>query len=186
MAASQGMSRWHSGRLLLASPTIGEPSFTRSVVLVVDHDEDGALGIVLNRPSETVVELVSPQLGELLEEEALVHDGGPVQPDALLTVAEFRDPADAALLVVGRIGMVHGGDDPAVPDVERARAYAGYAGWAPGQLEAELGRDDWLVVDPTPDDLFHPDPERLWHVLLERLGGPFAVLAHAPEDPSVN
>ncbi|WP_320671260.1 YqgE/AlgH family protein [Patulibacter defluvii] len=180
------MPRWLSGQLLVASPTISDPHFSRTVVLVVDHDHDGALGIVLNRPTETAIEVAVPELADMFGADEVVHEGGPVQPDALLTVAEFRDPADAALLVVGRIGMVRGDDGAQPPAVDRARAYAGYAGWAPGQLEQEREEDDWLVLDARPDDLFQIDASRLWHVALERLGGPFALLAHAPEDPSVN
>ncbi|EHN09560.1 protein of unknown function DUF179 [Patulibacter medicamentivorans] len=155
-------------------------------MLVVDHDDDGALGIVLNRPTDTVIEVAVPDLAEMFDADEVVHEGGPVQPEALLTVAEFRDPAEAALLVLGRIGMVRGDDDAERPLVDRARAYAGYAGWAPAQLEQELEEDDWLVLDARPDDLFQPDASRLWHLALERLGGPFALLAHVPEDPSVN
>lgn len=180
------MSRWLSGQLLVASPTIGDPSFSRTVVLVVDHDRDGALGIVLNRPTDTAVEAVVPDISAMFDADDVIHDGGPVQPESLLTVAEFKDPADSALLVLGRIGMVRGDEAPRVPVVDRARAYAGYAGWAPDQLDQELANDDWLVLPAQPDDLFRPDSSRLWHLALARLGGPFALLAHAPEDPSVN
>ena len=180
------MARRLSGQLLVASPTISEPAFARTVLLVVDHDRDGALGIVLNRPTETPVEAVVPAIAPMFDEDDVVHDGGPVQPESLLTVAEFRDPADAAMLVLGRVGMVRGDEAPRVPDVDRARAYAGYAGWSPGQLDAELARADWIVVPAMPDDLFRPDPEMLWHRALERMGGPYARLALVPEDPSVN
>lgn len=180
------MSRWLSGQLLIASPTIGDPDFSRSVILVVDHDRDGALGIVLNRPTVTAVRTAIPEIAPMFGDDEVVHDGGPVQPESLLTVAEFRDPADAALLVLGRIGMVRGDEEPRQPPVDRARAYAGYAGWAPNQLNRELLAGDWLVTPARPDDLFRPDPGRLWHVGLERLGGPYAQLAREPEDPSVN
>lgn len=180
------MARRLTGQLLVASPTIGDPSFARTVVLVVDHDRDGALGIVLNRPTETTVGAVVPDIAAMFGPDDVVHDGGPVQPDSLLTVAEFRDPADAALLVLGRVGMVRGDDDPRCPDVERARAYAGYAGWAPDQLDDELGAADWLVVPAQPDDLFRPDSGDLWHRALERMGGAYARLGRAPEDPSLN
>ncbi|MGX6449434.1 YqgE/AlgH family protein [Patulibacter sp. S7RM1-6] len=180
------MTRWLSGQLLVASPTIGDANFARTVVLVVDHDRDGALGIVLNRPTETRVEAVVPDIAPMFVDDDVVHDGGPVQPDSLLTVAEFRDPADAALLVLGRVGMVRGDVDPRCPDVDRARAYAGYAGWGPDQLDAEIDAGDWFAVAARPDDLFHPDADRLWFVALERLGGPYARLADRPEDPSVN
>ncbi len=180
------MPRWLSGQLLVASPAIGDPSFARSVVLVVDHDRDGALGIVLNRPTETVVQVAVPEIAGLFGEDDVVHDGGPVQPDALLTMAEFRDPADAALLVLGRVGMVGGEHDPQRSNVDRARAYAGYAGWAPGQLDREHANGDWIAVPARPDDLFRGDADELWTVVLERLGGPYAHLAQRPADPSVN
>lgn len=180
------MSRWLSGHLLVASPTIGDPSFSRSVVLVVDHDRDGALGIVLNRPTETSVRVAVPEIAGLFSDEDLVYDGGPVQPEALLTMAEFRDPADAALLVLGRVGMVRGDHDAGTQRVERARAYAGYAGWAPRQLDEEQANGDWIVLPARPDDLFRTDATDLWTVALDRLGGPYARLARRPEDPSVN
>lgn len=180
------MTRWLSGQLLVASPTIGDPNFARTVVLVVDHDRDGALGIVLNRPTETQVEAVVPDIASMFTPNDVVHDGGPVQPDSLLTVAEFRDPAEAALLVLGRVGMVRGDEDPRCPDVDRARAYAGYAGWGPEQLDQEHAKGDWLVVPALPDDLFLPDAEELWFLALERLGGAWARLADRPDDPSVN
>lgn len=180
------MARRLAGQLLVASPTIGDPSFARTVVLVVDHDRDGALGIVLNRPTETTVEAVVPDIAGMFGPDDVVHDGGPVQPDSLLTVAEFRDPADAALLVLGRVGMVRGDEDPRCPDVDRARAYAGYAGWAPDQLDDELGASDWLVVPARPDDLFRPDSGDLWHRALQAMGGAYARLGSAPEDPSLN
>lgn len=180
------MARRLSGQLLVASPTIGDPTFARTVVLVVDHDRDGALGIVLNRPTETTVEAVVPDIAPMFLADDVVHDGGPVQPESLLTVAEFRDPADAALLVLGRVGMVRGDEDPRCPDVDRARAYAGYAGWAPEQLDDELAASDWLVVPARPDDLFREDSAELWHVALARMGGAYARLGSPPEDPSVN
>jgi putative transcriptional regulator len=180
------MARWLSGQLLVASPTIGDPSFSRSVVLIVDHDRDGALGIVLNRPTETTVQVAVPEIATLFDDDDVVHDGGPVQPDALLTMAEFRDPADAALLVLGRIGMVRGDHDPREPNVARARAYAGYAGWAPKQLEEERARGDWIVTAARPDDLFRANADDLWSIVLDRLGGPYSSLARRPADPSVN
>lgn len=180
------MSRWLSGQLLVASPAIGDPSFSRSVVLVVDHDRDGALGVVLNRPTETVVQVAVPEISGLFGDDDVVYDGGPVQPDALLTMAEFRDPADAALLVLGRVGMVRGDHDPLQSNVERARAYAGYAGWAPNQLDEEHANGDWIALPARPNDLFRADAEDLWIVALDRLGGPYAHLAQRPADPSVN
>lgn len=180
------MADWLSGQLLVASPTIGDPTFTRSVVLVIDHDRDGALGIVLNRPTEMTVVAAVPTIAAMFDEEDVVHEGGPVQPESLLTVAEFRDPAEAALLVLGRVGMVRSDEAPLCPNVTRARAYAGYAGWGPGQLDRERAAGDWMVVSARPDDLFREDADRLWLIGLERLGGAFARLANGPVDASLN
>jgi putative transcriptional regulator len=142
------------GKLLIASPSLMDPNFSRTVVLIVEHGDEGAMGIVLNRVSELDVADATPALADLIEPGELVHAGGPVQPTAVMIVAEFDDPATAATLVLDRVGFV-GADadfDALAADVVRARVFAGMAGWAPDQLEAELERDDWIVEPATPDD----------------------------------
>jgi putative transcriptional regulator len=176
------------GQLLVASPALGDPNFSRTVVLIADHGDEGAMGIVLNRRSEIVVADAAPALAELVEPGALVHAGGPVQPTAVVVVAEFAEPDRAAALITGRIGFVAAETDfEALPgDVDRVRVFAGMAGWAPGQLEAELERDDWIVEAALPDDVFAPDPDALWSSVLERKGGQYALVARMPPDPSLN
>jgi putative transcriptional regulator len=177
-----------AGRLLLAAPSLQDPNFLRSVVLIGVHNEDGAMGVVLNRPSASTVGEAVPQLADALGPEDAVFVGGPVQPGAVVCLAEFLDPDPAALLVLGRIGF------PA-PDAEledlatataRGRVFAGYAGWGEGQLDAELSNGDWIALDGRPDDVFTEAPEELWGEVLTRNGGRYALLARMPLDPSVN
>jgi putative transcriptional regulator len=177
-----------SGQLLIASPSLTDPNFARTVVAIANHDEDGALGVVLNRPSDTEVGEAVPDLAELVENGEVVHVGGPVQPASIVVLAEFEDPSDAAYLVTGRVGLVSDrtGIEHLGEVTERRRVYAGYAGWGPGQLEAELERDDWILEDATVEDVFAEDPLELWQQVLDRKGGQFRLLARMPLDPSVN
>jgi putative transcriptional regulator len=176
------------GKLLIASPTLLDPNFERTVVLIADHDEEGAIGVVLNRPSGTTVAETVPELVEVAGGEALVHVGGPVQEGALIVLAEFSDPAAAASIVVADVGLVSASaetaDLPAA--VRRARVYAGHAGWGPGQLEREVEEEAWIVEAPLPAELFPSDPETLWRDVLLRKGGRYALLARMPADPSLN
>jgi putative transcriptional regulator len=175
------------GKLLVASPSLLDPNFSRTVVLIAEHGEEGAMGIVLNRASEVEVGDAAPPLAELVAPGDRVHAGGPVQPSAVMIVAEFEDADNAAALVLERVGFVSADADfdtlPA--EVARVRVFAGLAGWGPGQLEAELERDDWIVEPATPDDVF-ADPDELWSAVLERKGGQYALVARMPPDPSLN
>lgn len=177
------------GQLLVASPALVDPNFHRTVVLIAEHTEEGgAMGVVLSRPSETEVAEAAPVLEPLVEPGAVVHVGGPVEPGAVLVVAEFEDPDDAAAVVFDGVGFMPGDSDP--DDVAsatlRARIFVGYAGWSPGQLEAELEEESWLVLDPEPADVFAPDAENLWSSVLARQGGTVALLSRMPLDPSMN
>ena len=176
------------GQLLIASPALFDPNFRRTVVLVTEHNEEGAMGLVLNRPSETAVSDGAPPLQALVEEDALVHLGGPVEPAAVTVLAEFDDPDESAAVVRGDIGFVRA--DAELDDLpettRRARVFAGYCGWGAGQLEAELeGDDSWILDTPEPDDVF-ADAGDLWGDVLRRKGGQFAIVAMMPYDPSVN
>jgi putative transcriptional regulator len=157
-------------------------------VLVCEHSDDGALGLVLNRPGELVVGETAPELADLIGEDALIDSGGPVQPDALLVLAEFEDPDQAGIQVVENVGLVGDGSDmdDLVEETRRARVFAGYAGWGPGQLDAELQREDWFVAPAGVDDIFNPDADELWARVLARKGAHFALVARMPVDPSVN
>lgn len=177
-----------AGRLLVASTTLQDPNFARTVVLIGVHSEEGALGLVLNRPSTSNVAEAVPQLAELVGEEEPVFVGGPVQSSAIVLLCEFLDPAAAGVLVMGRIGL----PGPDVPleqlgeVTERRRVFAGYAGWGEGQLDAEVQAGDWITHDPEPHDVFTAEPEQLWSAVLTRKGGRFALIARMPLDPSLN
>lgn len=178
-----------TGRLLVATPALADPNFHRSVILVLDHDAEGALGVVLNRPTPVGVSEVLEPWARLIGEPGVVFQGGPVALDAALALAVV--PGDGPLgwrRVHRSIGLV---DLDAPPEVLAAqlgslRIFAGYAGWGPGQLESELEEGAWYVVDSEPGDVSHPDPERLWRSVLRRQGGNLAMLATYPDDASLN
>ncbi len=178
------------GRLLVASPKIMDPNFRRTVVLMAEHGEDGAMGLVLNRPAETTVAEAVPDLDWLAAEGADgVWVGGPVEPGSVMVLAEFDDPGQAALLLEDDLGFVPA--DVAEREgfagaVRRTRIFAGHAGWGPGQLEAELEEDSWIVEPPHRTDVFTTEPEALWSAVLRRKGREYVLLATMPEDPSLN
>jgi putative transcriptional regulator len=176
------MSETLRGRLLVAAPILHDPNFHRTVVFVAEHNDEGAMGLVLNRPTDTAVGEALPELAALTGEEEPVYVGGPVALESVLAVAELDDPDDASELLVGAVGFVQ---EPDVP-VQRGRIFVGYAGWTPGQLEAELEEESWLVLPAEADDLFSDDPDGLWSSVLRRQGGPYALLSLMPPDPSLN
>jgi putative transcriptional regulator len=175
------------GQLLIASPGLLDPNFRRTVVLVTEHNEEGAAGLVLNRPSPTEVSEVVPLLEPLVEDGEQVWVGGPVQPNAVLVLGEFLDPDDAAVPLFGSLGFPSLDEpDEVVPMTTRRRVFAGYAGWGSGQLEDELSREDWIVEPALPDDAFTEAPDELWRDVLRRKGGIYELVSRMPEDPSVN
>lgn len=175
------------GKLLLANASLFDPNFRRTVVLIGHHDDDGAVGVVLNRPLDIAVDDAVPQLAELVAPGDLLFEGGPVQPEAAVVVAEFDDPAKAELLAFGDVGFLPDEADPLyIGGLRRARVFAGYSGWGPGQLEEEVGEDAWLVASAVADDVFGDEPERLWERAVARLGPSFAMLRTMPFDPSSN
>ena len=176
------------GELLVAAPGLVDPNFHRTVVLVTEHSEDGAMGLVLNRPTEATVAAAAPELAALVEADAVVHVGGPVQPHSVVVLAEFDDPEAAAHVVLDDVGFVPADADLALlaAATRRARVFAGHAGWAPGQLESELEDDGWIRAPARADDVFGADSDELWSTVLRRKGGRFALVARMPPDPSLN
>ena len=168
------------GKLLIAAPDLFD-FFRRTVILMVEHTEEGAFGVVLNRASETSVGDAVPGIADLAGGNEPVWIGGPVGPQSVVILGEFADPGESPKLVTGNVGVV---DPEAESEIIRARVFAGHSGWGPGQLESEMEKDSWLVDEPAPDDLF--TEADLWTLLLRRRGGQFAVLATMPEDPSLN
>lgn len=176
------------GQLLVAGPTLLDPNFHRTVVLIVEHEDAGAMGLVLNRRSPIPAEQAIPELSDALVPEDRLWMGGPVQTTSVVVLADFEGSEVDSMEVQGELGLV-------LPDadlesvggaVRRARAFLGYAGWGPGQLESELERDDWILAEFAPTDAFTDDPDGLWGEVLGRKGGQYALLATMPPDPSVN
>ena len=176
------------GQLLIAAPTLLDPNFLRTVILIAEHSEEGALGVVLNRPSEASVGEVVPDLSGIVDSEEPVFAGGPVQPGGVMVLAEFDDPADSALPIDGDLGFVAlEADLGALGDgTRRARAFAGHAGWGPGQLDGEMAEEAWFGAAFRRGDAFTDAPEELWSRALLRKGGPYALVARMPLDPSLN
>jgi putative transcriptional regulator len=174
------MNRSLTGRLLVATPALTDPNFARSVVLVLDHGEEGAVGVVLNRPTRVPVSAALPALDQASASPAVVFVGGPVQPDGI--VALTRSVGAAVQPIVPGVGVL---DLDAGEELEPAglRLFAGYAGWGPAQLEGEVDEGSWFVVDAAADDAFTDEPEGLWRRVLVRQGGLFST---AVEDPSRN
>lgn len=189
-----------AGSLLVATPALVDPNFAHTVVLVLDHDDEGSLGVVLNRPSPVPVAEVLPGWDEVLSGPDVLFQGGPVATDSALAVAGLRAVAGG----VGGVGtdeepvgfrrlFGHTGivdlDTPAeilTPALSRMRVFAGYAGWGSGQLAAEVEEGSWYVVPSEPADLFADTPERLWARVLRRQPGELAWVSTAPLDPRMN
>lgn len=175
------------GRLLVATPTLYEPNFFRTVVLVLEHTEDGALGVVLNRPSETDVSEPLPAWAPIAVPPAVVFVGGPVQPGAAIGLGRGAGGGHGWSPLFDRLGTVdleRSPDD--VSAVQQLRIFAGYAGWGAGQLEGEVQADGWFVVDAQPDDPFSGQPNALWREVLRRQRGKLAMFANAPPHPALN
>lgn len=176
------------GQLIIAGAGLVDPNFRRTIVLVGHHDEDGAVGVVLNRPSETAVSEAVPPLAGLVVPDEPVFVGGPVQPQSAVVLVEFERLDQAAQApVFDNVAFLLGEVDPsAIAGIRRARIFAGYSGWGPGQLEAEMEESSWLIEPALPDDVFTDQPDQLWERVLRRKGGEFALMSTMPVDPSMN
>ena len=177
------------GKLLIASPAIADPNFRQTVVLLAEHTDEGAMGVILNREGAVTIGEAVPDLAYLADEDDVVHVGGPVSADSVTVLADFSAPDQAALLVDESIGFVPAGaedDEQIAAAVRRARVFAGHAGWGPGQLESEMDEESWIVEDAREEDVFTADPDSLWSSVLRRKGGEYAVIATMPADPSLN
>ncbi|MFI9200031.1 YqgE/AlgH family protein [Streptomyces sp. NPDC053048] len=201
-----------TGRLLVATPALADPNFDRAVVLLLDHDEEGSLGVVLNRPTPVGVGDILESWAALAGEPGVVFQGGPVSLDSALGVGvvpgeahdrpadltEGDDPAGPRSgrrpdpigwrRVHGAIGLVDLEAPPELLATELGslRIFAGYSGWGPGQLEQELVEGAWYVVESEPGDVSSPDPRQLWRAVLRRQRNELAMVATYPDDPSLN
>jgi putative transcriptional regulator len=169
------------GHLLIAAPSLFD-YFRRTVVLVLEHTPDGAMGVVLGRETETRVADAVPALAELPGADEVVYLGGPVAPESLVALGDFEDPADAGTQVIGSLGTLD--PDGENESLRRLRVFAGYAGWGPGQLDGELEQDAWIVQAADPEDPFRSGD--IWSDALARKGARYRLMATMPADPSLN
>lgn len=177
------------GRLLVATPAIETGPFARSVVYLLDHDDDGALGVIVNRPLEADVDEVLPEWAGLVNAPVCLFDGGPVAMDSALALGVITDAAPPLgwRQMAGRVGLIDlDGPLPLGGELAGLRVFAGYAGWAPEQLEAELAEGAWLVLEARDSDLISPQPETLWREVLRRQQDDLRFWTTFPDDPSAN
>jgi putative transcriptional regulator len=169
------------GHLLIAAPSLFD-YFRRTVVLVIEHTPEGAMGVVLGRETETLVADAVPALADFAGDEDVVYLGGPVSPESVVALGDYEEPAEAGTQVVGSLGTLD--PDGTNDSLRRLRVFAGYAGWAPGQLDGELEQDAWIVQPADAEDPFRDGD--IWSDALGRKGGRYKLMATMPADPSLN
>ncbi|MDE0898464.1 MAG: YqgE/AlgH family protein [Longimicrobiales bacterium] len=175
------------GSLLISSGGLHDPNFRHTVVLVGEHNSEGSLGVVLNRTLGISVQNALPTLSDLVPPGESLFEGGPVQPGSPVLLAEFKTPESADILVFGSVGFLVGQVQSDIePSIVRARVFAGYSGWGPGQLEAEMAAESWIIESALEDDVFTTAPDLLWSSVLKRKGPAYRQLSLTPYDPSMN
>jgi putative transcriptional regulator len=179
------------GKLLIAEPMLGDPNFDRSVVLMIEHNDEGALGVVLNRPTDLEVDAVLTEWVDLAASPPVLYMGGPVEQNGVLALGRRRHPdvrVPGWTPVLGDVGTVdlHLEPHEVADTLDGVRFFAGYSGWGGGQLEAEMDESAWLVVPAVADDVFAPDADTMWRSVLRRQGGRVSMLADFPAHPSLN
>jgi putative transcriptional regulator len=180
-----------AGRLLVANPLLPDPNFDRTVILLLAYTEEGALGLVLNRPSDTDLGAPLPRWEQLAASPAVVFVGGPVQHQEVICLARTSAPGDTPggwRPVTSEVGTLDLDLDPDSigSAFEEVRVFAGYAGWGSGQLEDEIAAGAWWIVDPDAGDPFSDEPDGLWKRVLRRQRGPLQLVAYYPDDPTMN
>lgn len=179
-----------TGRLLVAAPALSGSTFERAVILMLSHDDDGALGVMINKPSEVPVHDVLPRWTPVVSTPDVVFQGGPVSLDSALGLVSIQsgDEPLGIRRVRNHLGVLDL-DAPlelVEPAVAAMRVFAGYAGWSPDQVEGEIDEGSWYVVDYEADDAFRTDADDLWREVLRRQPEPLSLLATFPADPSMN
>lgn len=189
------MAEGLAGKLLVASPTLQSPAFYRTVIAMLEHNGDGALGVIINRPGDASLLDVVPPVAEIASAPAVLFSGGPVEPnvaialgvvDPNVTGAQIRSAAWRP--VIGPLVTVDLDYDPMTlaASLRELRVFAGYAGWSGGQLEGEIEEGAWFVVDRLPGDTFADFPDQLWSAVLRRQAWPLCAVANFPFDPTMN
>ncbi len=180
------------GRLLVATPVLDDPNFHRSVIFMIEHHAEGALGLILNRPSTESLHVPLDAWVRVQSEPPRIFSGGPVEPDALIALARTDEPVDPddghlAPLTTSIVSADLAADpDHVAASISALRVFRGYAGWSPGQLEMEIESGSWLVLDSDASDVFTPHPDELWRAVLRRQPGRLGWLAEVPDDLSAN
>ncbi|WP_029288583.1 YqgE/AlgH family protein [Cellulomonas sp. HZM] len=173
------------GQLLVARHQLDDPNFHRTVVLLLDHTDEGTFGVVLNRPLEVEVDDVLPGWGAAVSGPSTLFQGGPVGLDGAIGVAVGGGSLDLMAAPFGLIDL-DSDPEPLVGALTGLRVFAGHSGWGGGQLEAEIEEGSWFVVPAETADAFTPEPDQLWRRVLRRQGGDLAIVASYPEDASLN
>ncbi|MGI8888082.1 MAG: YqgE/AlgH family protein [Nocardioidaceae bacterium] len=180
----------YAGQLLIATPQLADPNFDRTVILILDHDADGAIGVVINRPMELPLHAVLPQWADTVANPAMLFSGGPVSRESALAVGMSvgAGPAAGFQPLTADYGLVDLDAEPGdvSGDLAGLRVFSGYAGWGDDQLKAEIDEGSWFVVSALASDLITPEPETLWRTILRRQPGELAYLATLPDDPTMN
>lgn len=181
------------GSVLIASTTLSGPTFVRTVIYMIEHDENGSLGVVVNRMSQAAVFNVLPRWTELAASPRAVFIGGPVQTESAVCLGVAKTGVDWSAQpklhqVRGRVCMVDLDADPddLEPILTGVRIFAGYAGWDAGQLADEVLEGSWLIASGLPSDLLAPATVDVWHEVLKRQEWPLSLLSTYPEDPETN
>ncbi|HVT19965.1 MAG TPA: YqgE/AlgH family protein [Mycobacteriales bacterium] len=184
-----------TGKLLVATPMLESPTFFRTVIAMLEHNDEGALGLVINRPGDASLLEVVPPVADIASSPAVLFSGGPVEPNVAIALGVVQPNvvsgglhSEAWRPVVGPLVTVDLDSDPAhlAASLRELRVFAGYAGWSAGQLEAEIADGSWFVVDRLPGDAFVDLPDRLWSAVLRRQPWPLRAVADFPIDPTMN
>jgi putative transcriptional regulator len=189
------MNEGLAGKLLVASPTLQSAAFSRTVIAMLEHNDEGALGVIINRPGDASLLEVVPPVAEIASAPAVLFSGGPVEPNVAIalgvvepTVTNGGMQSEAWRSIVGPLVTVDLDYDPSLlaASLRELRVFAGYAGWSGGQLEGEIEEGAWFVVDRLPGDAFVDFPDLLWAAVLRRQRWPLCAVASFPFDPSMN
>jgi putative transcriptional regulator len=175
------MSEYMGGSLVIATPLLADPNFWRSVVLLLQHDAEGTIGVVLNRPTLERVETHIPDWGPVAAEPGIVHFGGPVEPQIAIGLATGQTGEPTGVPGLSIVDL----ESPPTPQLGSVRVYSGYSGWGAGQLEAEITEGSWYIVPASPDDPFDR-PEGQWSRVLRRQQGHLSLVSTFPDDVSLN
>lgn len=179
------------GIFLVASPALRDPNFRQTVVLLCEHNADGALGFVVNRPTAMNLSEVLPQVPIMEAQKHVLYSGGPVQTNQVMMLYRLNAVPEGSHSVLD--GVCLGGDVETLDRIlmhadsgERFRAFAGYSGWGPGQLENEMQVGSWITIPADSGSVFDREPAAMWGEILRSLGEPFRLYAEMPADPSLN